>query len=155
MPTLLETKQQQLADVRTAINAVLTRGQSYMVMDGGAQRQVTRANLKQLQEREPGMSEILPNGWKRNSRSPTRPNAGFGPFRTALLQKIASGAGVSSNMLSSDPAGVNYSSLRQFLPRTILWMIPRGVVIPVLRPRHRWARPKQDFIHALFQADMP
>lgn len=52
MPTLLETKQQQLTDVRTAINAVLTRGQSYMVMDGGAQRQVTRANLKQLQERE-------------------------------------------------------------------------------------------------------
>lgn len=52
MPTLLETKQQQLADVRTAINAVLTRGQSYMVMDGGAQRQVTRANLKQLQDRE-------------------------------------------------------------------------------------------------------
>lgn len=52
MPTLLETKQQQLTDVRTAINVVLTRGQSYMVMDGGAQRQVARANLKQLQERE-------------------------------------------------------------------------------------------------------
>jgi len=52
MPTLLETKQQQLTDVRTAINVVLTRGQSYMVMDGGAQRQVSRANLKQLQERE-------------------------------------------------------------------------------------------------------
>lgn len=52
MATELETKQQQLADVRTAISAVLTRGQSYMIMDGGAQRQVTRANLKALQERE-------------------------------------------------------------------------------------------------------
>ena len=52
MPTPLEVKQQQLAEVRTAISAVLTRGQSIMLMDGGAQRQLTRANLKQLQERE-------------------------------------------------------------------------------------------------------
>lgn len=52
MPTPLEVKQQQLAEVRTAISAVLTRGQAFMVMDGGAQRQLTRANLKQLQERE-------------------------------------------------------------------------------------------------------
>lgn len=52
MPTTLEVKQQQLADVRSAISAVLTRGQSFMIMDGGAQRQLTRANLKQLQERE-------------------------------------------------------------------------------------------------------
>lgn len=52
MTTLLEVKQQQLAEVRTAISAVLTRGQSHMLMDGGAQRMLTRANLKQLQERE-------------------------------------------------------------------------------------------------------
>jgi hypothetical protein len=52
MPTPLETKQQQLAEVRTAISAVMTRGQSFQVMDGGAQRMLTRASLKQLQERE-------------------------------------------------------------------------------------------------------
>lgn len=52
MSTTIEIKQQQLAEVRTAISAVLTRGQSFMVMDGGAQRMLTRANLKQLQERE-------------------------------------------------------------------------------------------------------
>ncbi len=52
MPTPLEVKQQQLAEVRVAISAVLTRGQAFIVMDGGAQRQVTRANLKYLQERE-------------------------------------------------------------------------------------------------------
>jgi hypothetical protein len=52
MATTLEVKQQQLEEVRTAISAILTRGQSFMVMDGGAQRQLTRANLKQLQERE-------------------------------------------------------------------------------------------------------
>lgn len=52
MPTTLEVKQQQLDEVRAAISAVLTRGQAYMIMDGGAQRQLSRANLKQLQERE-------------------------------------------------------------------------------------------------------
>lgn len=52
MPTLLEKKQQQLQEVRDAIAKVTTHGQSYMIMDGGAQRQLTRANLKQLQERE-------------------------------------------------------------------------------------------------------
>jgi hypothetical protein len=52
MSAALEVKQQQLTEVRAAISAILTRGQSYMIMDGGAQRQVSRANLKQLQERE-------------------------------------------------------------------------------------------------------
>ena len=52
MPTPLETKQLQLEEVRKAINAVLTRGQSYQIQDGGAMRLVTRANLRYLQERE-------------------------------------------------------------------------------------------------------
>ena len=48
MPTTLEIKQQQLEEVRTAISKILTHGQSYQIMDGGAQRLLTRANLKQL-----------------------------------------------------------------------------------------------------------
>lgn len=52
MPTLLETKQQQLEEVRASISKILTHGQSYQIMDGGAQRLLTRANLKQLMERE-------------------------------------------------------------------------------------------------------
>ena len=52
MATTLEIKQQQLTEVRAAISAILTRGQSFSIMDGGAQRMLTRANLKQLQERE-------------------------------------------------------------------------------------------------------
>lgn len=52
MATTLEEKQQQLSEVRQAISAVLLRGQSYIIMDGGMQRQVTRANLRFLQERE-------------------------------------------------------------------------------------------------------
>jgi hypothetical protein len=52
MATTLEEKQQQLSEVRQAISAVLLRGQAFIIMDGNMQRQVTRANLKQLQERE-------------------------------------------------------------------------------------------------------
>ena len=52
MPTTLETKQQQLEEVRTAISKVLAKGQSYMIQDGGAMRQLGRASLKQLEIRE-------------------------------------------------------------------------------------------------------
>ena len=52
MPTELETKQQQLAVVREAITKIETHGQSYMIQDGGAQRQLTRGNLKELYARE-------------------------------------------------------------------------------------------------------
>lgn len=52
MATLLETKQAELAEVKSAISAILTRGQSYTIQDGGAQRQLTRASLEQLQKRE-------------------------------------------------------------------------------------------------------
>ena len=52
MATTLEEKQQQLSEVRQAISAVLLRGQAFIIMDGGMQRQVTRANLRYLQERE-------------------------------------------------------------------------------------------------------
>lgn len=52
MPTQLEIKQQQLDAVRAAITKILTHGQSYQITDGGANRQLNRASLKDLQERE-------------------------------------------------------------------------------------------------------
>lgn len=52
MSALLDAKLAQLAEVRSAISAILTRGQSHMIMDGGAQRMLTRANLKTLEDRE-------------------------------------------------------------------------------------------------------
>lgn len=52
MPTSLETKQEQLAEVRAAISKILTHGQTYQIMDGGAQRSLTRANLRELYARE-------------------------------------------------------------------------------------------------------
>lgn len=48
MPTPLEVKQQQLTEVRAAISAILTGGQQYSIQN----RQITRASLATLQERE-------------------------------------------------------------------------------------------------------
>lgn len=52
MSSLLDQKISQLAEVRAAISIILTKGQSYSIMDGGAQRQLTRVNLKNLEDRE-------------------------------------------------------------------------------------------------------
>jgi hypothetical protein len=50
--TLLETKRAQLAEVQAAISTIITRGEMYLIQDGGAMRQLKRANLKYLQDRE-------------------------------------------------------------------------------------------------------
>lgn len=52
MATELETKTLQLDSVRAAIAAIEAHGQSYQIMDGGAQRLLTRANLRELYARE-------------------------------------------------------------------------------------------------------
>lgn len=52
MASELETKQLQLESVRNAIAAIEMHGQSYQIMDGGAQRMLTRANLRELYARE-------------------------------------------------------------------------------------------------------
>lgn len=52
MSALLDTKLAQLEEVRKAISAILTRGQAHVIADGGASRQLTRANLAQLEARE-------------------------------------------------------------------------------------------------------
>jgi uncharacterized protein involved in exopolysaccharide biosynthesis len=50
--TLLETKRAQLAEVQAAISTIITRGEMYLIQDGGAMRQLKRANLNYLQARE-------------------------------------------------------------------------------------------------------
>ena len=47
----MATYVQQLAEVQAAISKVLA-GQSYQISDGGMTRQVTRADLGQLEARE-------------------------------------------------------------------------------------------------------
>jgi lambda family phage portal protein len=63
-------------------------------------------------EASPGVLEQLPKGVKLESWDPDHPNQNYGSFVKSVLRGIASGLGVSYNMLASDLEGVNYSSIR-------------------------------------------
>ena len=58
MASELETKLLQLESVRNAIAAIEAHGQSYQIMDGGAQRMLTRANLRELYAREDRLEKL-------------------------------------------------------------------------------------------------
>jgi lambda family phage portal protein len=60
----------------------------------------------------PGMIEKGPVGWHFQGWNPTHPNGNYGEYRKGVLRQIASGLGVSYNVLANDLEGVNYSSLR-------------------------------------------
>jgi len=65
-----------------------------------------------IQEQEPGINEILPNGWDIVQNDPQHPTTQFGDFEKAILRGIASGLDVSYNFLANDLEGVNFSSIR-------------------------------------------
>lgn len=65
-----------------------------------------------VQDVEPGVLEVLPDGYRLNYIDPQHPNAAYKDFVKATLRGIASGLGVSYNSLANDLEGVNYSSLR-------------------------------------------
>ena len=48
----VKTYTEQLESVQNAIAQIEAHGQSYQIMDGGSQRMLTRANLKDLYARE-------------------------------------------------------------------------------------------------------
>lgn len=76
--TLLEIKRAQLAEVHSAITAVLTRGSSYTIQDGGAMRTLTRANLKYLQDREAKLErEVAALEWAESGCGMLRVNYGM------------------------------------------------------------------------------
>ena len=61
---------------------------------------------------EPGSFEELPAGMKFETWQPEFPTAMHAEFVKTTLRGIASGLGVSYNMLANDLEGVNYSSIR-------------------------------------------
>jgi lambda family phage portal protein len=63
-------------------------------------------------EAEPGAIEELPYGMRFAPWDPAYPSEAYAPFVKACLRRIASGLGMSYNLLSSDLEGVNYSSIR-------------------------------------------
>jgi len=69
-------------------------------------------NGNPIQEIEPGMFEVLPDGWDFKPFDLQHPNSAYKDFEKAVLRAIASGLDVSYNYLANDLEGVNYSSIR-------------------------------------------
>jgi len=76
-----------------------------------------------VQDVAPGSFEQLPEGWDFVGWDPAYPNTDHGEFVKSCLRAIATGLGVSYNLLANDLEGVNYSSLRQgAIQERDLWM---------------------------------
>jgi len=65
-----------------------------------------------IQTAEPGILEILPEGWDFKTYDPTHPNGNFATFKKECLRSMAAGLGPAYHSLASDLEGVNYSSGR-------------------------------------------
>ncbi|MFW6030991.1 MAG: phage portal protein [Myxococcota bacterium] len=73
-------------------------------------------------EVEPGLFESLPAGWKFSQWDPTHPTTAFPDFHKAMLRTIATGLGISYNVLAQDLEGVSFSSIRtQMLSERETW----------------------------------
>lgn len=83
------------------------------VSGGAGMATGTDATGNFVQDVEPGMMEVLPDGYRLNYIDPQHPNAAYQAFVKTALRGIAAGLGVSYNSLANDLEGVNYSSLRQ------------------------------------------
>ena len=66
-------------------------------------------------EANPGSMEVLPPGYELQSWDPQHPSSEYVPFVKSMLRKIASGLGISYNVLANDLESVNYSSMRSGL----------------------------------------
>ena len=63
-------------------------------------------------EKEPGQSEILPVGWRKETQTPQHPNGQHGPFKDGMLKDVASGFGVEYSNFANNWSGVSFSSVR-------------------------------------------
>ena len=68
-----------------------------------------------IQELEPGMTYIVPQGYEADAFDPSYPSGSEGPFTQAILQAIASGWDVDYPTLASNFKDVNYTSSRAAL----------------------------------------
>lgn len=89
-----------------------------------------------LMEISPGVIEELPMGTSFQSWNPDHPVGNYSGFVKSCLRGIASGLGVSYNMISNDLEGVNYSSIRAGLmdEREFYKAIQRWFVDTVVTP---------------------
>lgn len=66
-----------------------------------------------IQEAEPGVFDILPEGYGLQTFDPQNPNANFQNFVKVILRGVAASLGVAYHTLSNDLESTSYSSLRQ------------------------------------------
>jgi lambda family phage portal protein len=79
--------------------------------DAGAEAPMGENNQIDF-EANPGSFMFAPEGYDLTSWDPQHPNANYQAFVKGALRKIASGLGLSYNVLANDLEGVNYSSMR-------------------------------------------
>lgn len=85
---------------------------------------------KFMTDAEPGVFDVLPEGYDFVPFDPDYPHAMFDAFVKACLRGIASGLGVSYNTLSNDLEGVNFSSIRTgVLEERDNWMVIQNWMI--------------------------
>lgn len=66
-------------------------------------------------EANPGTFAFAPDGYELSTWDPNSPHSNYPTFVKGVLRKIASGLGLSYNVLANDLEGVNYSSMRSGL----------------------------------------
>jgi len=79
--------------------------------DGGADLQLGEDGQVAF-EANPGSFMFAPEGYDLATWDPNHPNSNYQSFVKGCLRRIASGLGVSYNVLANDLEGVNYSSMR-------------------------------------------
>lgn len=65
-----------------------------------------------IQEAQPGMFDVLPEGWTLSTFDPQNPNSNYSSFIKTILEGIAASLGIAYHTLSGDLSSANYSSLR-------------------------------------------
>jgi lambda family phage portal protein len=86
-----------------------------------------------ITDAEPGVFEVLPEGWGFQAYDPQHPTSAFKDFEKAILRGIASGLDVSYNYLANDLEGVSYSSIRAgVLDERDMWRDVQSWVVETL-----------------------
>lgn len=85
------------------------RGENDLLGDG----EDPNDNNAFMQEADPGMFDILPDGYSLETFDPQNPNGNFPNFIKAILKGIAASVGVAYHTISNDLESTSYSSLRQ------------------------------------------
>lgn len=84
--------------------------------------------------KEPGQSEVLPNGWEQSINTPQHPNREVTAFKNSMLRDVASGLNLEYASFANDWAGVSFSSVRVgTIAERDYWMIAQAMMIVQLK----------------------